>query len=167
MCALCDEVGELGDGIGLTDRPAHRLAGLVWEGSHAEAAAGALHPLIARARAFADDRAEGLWRSPVIGLSLDERADGFRYFVGISVGKTETPGGMEIVDLPEMVFASIWHLPADGDVNAHYLRMADRIRDAGLAWDRSRLCRREEYPPDFEPGQPPSLRLMLPLAEPG
>jgi len=167
MCALCDELGGLGDGVGLSDRPSHRLAGFVWEGSHAEAANGAIHPLFARVRAFADGRESGLWRSPIVGLSLDESADGFRYLVAVAVEPGETvPAGMTVMDMPEMTFASIWHLPEDGDVAAHYDRIAGMVRDAGLAWDRSRLHRREEYPPDFDPSQPPSLRLMLPVARP-
>jgi predicted transcriptional regulator YdeE len=167
MCALCDEVGGLGDGVGLSDRPPHRLAGFVWEGSHVEAARGAIHPLFARVRAFADSRDDGLWRSPIVGLSLDEKASGFRYFVAVAVEPGEAvPAGMTAMDMPEMTFASIWHLPEDGDVAAHYERIAGMVRDAGLAWDRSHLLRREEYPPDFDPSQPPSLRLMLPVARP-
>jgi len=166
MCALCDEAGALGDGVGLTDRPPHRLAGFLWEGTHAEAANGALHPLFARVRAFSDGRGSGLWRSPIVGLSLDERADGFRYLVAVAVEPdAAVPAGMAVMDMPETTFASIWHLPQDGDVAAHYARMAGLVREAGLAWDRSRLHRREEYAPDFDPAaQPLSLRLMLPVA---
>lgn len=167
MCALCDEVGTLPGGITLCDRPAQRFAGLIWDGPAAEAAAGAIHPLFGSIKAFSAARESGPWRSPIVGLSLEERADAIRYFVGISISGAEAaPAGMEVVDLPEMVFASIWHLPDDGDVAAHYARMAQVAGAAGLALDPSRLCRREEYPPGVDPAGPPSLRLMLPLALP-
>lgn len=165
MCALCDEMGGLGEGVGLSDRPPHRLAGFLWEGSRADAGNGAIHPLFARVGAFAGSRESGLWRSPIVGLTLDEWAGGFRYLVAIAVEPSETiPAGMTAMDFPEMTFASIWHLAEDGDVGARYTRIADMVGEAGLAWDRSRLHRREEYPPDFDPSQPPSMRLMLPVA---
>lgn len=167
MCALCDEIGGLGGGVGLSDRPPHRLAGLAWEGTRAAAANRAVHPLFARVRAFADGRESGLWRSPIVSLSLDERADGARYLVAVAIGSGEAvPAGMTVMDMPETTYASAWHHPEDGDVAARYRTMADMVREAGLAWDRSRLFRREEYPPDFDPSQPFSLRLMLPVARP-
>jgi len=165
MCALCDEMGGLGGGVGLSDRPSHRLAGFLWKGARTEVDGGALHPLFARVRAFSDGRESGLWRSPIVCLYFDECVDRLRCLVAAAIEPGEAvPAGMSVMDMPEMTFASIWHLPEDGAVAAHCGRIVEAIREAGLAWDRSRLFRREEYPPDFDPSQPLSMRLMLPVA---
>lgn len=159
---MCDRCG-LGSGahaIALTGRPAHRLVGYVWEGSHAEARDGAVKPVIRRVRALSG-RMQGLWRSPIVGLTWNDRPGGFRYFVGIA-GEAAPEDGAA-VDLPEMEFASSWHGPDDGGVVEHYLRMIEWIGDEGLSRDGARFDQREEYPNDHDPDDPLSLRLLLPV----
>lgn len=169
---MCDRCG-FGSGahaIGLTERPAHRLVGYVWEGSHAEARDGALKPVIRRARTLSE-QTQGLWRSPIVGLTWNARVgnaragndspDGFRYFVGIA--GEDAPEGGSAVDLPEMEFASSWHGPDDGGVVEHYMRMIEWIDDEGHVRDTTRFAQREEYPSDYDPDGPLSLRLLLPV----
>jgi len=162
---MCDRCGIPGShAFALTERPAHRLAGHMWEGTHAEAAAGAIHPLILEMKA-ASQRRPGMWRSPIVGLSWNDRPGGFRYFVGIAIDEGEQPAdGLVALDLPEMNFASAWHGAGDGDVAGHYGRMMEWIGDEGLKWDLSRFYHREEYPLDYDPAGPPVLRLLMPVA---
>lgn len=148
--------------MALTERPAQRLAGRYWQGTHAQAAAGAIHPLLVEAAGWAG-ASQGLWRSPIVGLSwADAGQQGFRYFVGVADGDG-LPAELERLDLPEMEFLSSWHGPQDGDVAAHYGRMFQSLGDAGLEWSRATFDQREEYPPDFHPAAPLSLRLLVPV----
>lgn len=161
---MCDRCGVMGaHGISTSERPAHRLAGRLWEGSNAQAAAGAIHPLIEEMKR-ASARRSALWRSPIVGITWNDRPGGFRYFVGIAIedGEAAEPG-MEILDLPEMTFASSWHGADDGNVVEHYLRMIEWISDEGLRRDFSIFHQREEYPSDFDPAGPPALRLLMPV----
>jgi predicted transcriptional regulator YdeE len=162
MCDRCGFPG--GHAIALTERPAHRLAGRIWEGTHVQAAAGAIHPLIEEMKQ-ASARRPGLWKSPIVGISWNDRPDGFRYFVGIAIDDDEPPGeGLDALDLPEMTFASSWHGATDGEVAAHYGRMIEWIGDEGMKWDTTRLHHREEYPLDYDVSGPPMLRLLMPVA---
>lgn len=161
---MCDRCGALGaHDISMSERPAHRLAGRMWEGSNAEAAAGALHPLIEEMKQVSGRRS-ALWRSPIVGLTWNDRPGGFRYFVGIAIDDEEAAEpGMQVLDLPEMTFASSWHGADDGNVVEHYLRMIEWISDAGLKRDFSTFHQREEYPPDADVAGPPVLRLLMPV----
>ena len=161
---MCDRCGVFGShDIALSERPAHRLAGRFWEGSHAEAAAGAIHPLIEEMKQASAVR-PGPWKSPIVGISWNDRPDGFRYFVGIAIEDDEAPqAGLEMLDLPEMTFASSWHGAEDGGVAGHYGRMFEWIADEGLKWDVSRFHHREEYPSDYDVSGPPVLRLLVPV----
>ncbi len=166
---MCDRCGTLGaHGISISERPAHRLAGRMWEGSNAQAAAGALHPLVEEMKQVSARRS-ALWRSPIVGLTWLDRPDGFRYFVGIAIEDGEAAGpGLQTLDLPEMSFASSWHGADDGNVVDHYLRMIEWIEDEGLRRDFSVFHQREEYPPDYDLAGPPVLRLLMPVvAHPG
>ena len=164
MCLLCGEVSAGQHGVAVTERPAHSLAGLFWEGSHRQAADGAIHGVINRVKAFSDRR-NSLWKSPIVGLSWNDRPDGFRYFVGIATDAGEdAPAEFVQLELPEMHLASSWHGPEDGEVVAHYGRMIQWVRDEGLAWDVSRFHHREEYPADVDLSRPPALRLLIPIS---
>jgi hypothetical protein len=159
---MCDRCG-FGTGshaITLSERPAHRLVGWFWEGSHAEARDGALRPLILKAKTFSE-ASSGLWRSPIVGLTWNSRPDGFRYFVGIA--GEDAPDGGESLDLPEMTFASSWHGPEDGSVVEHYMMMIEWIGSEGHSRDNEHFAQREEYPNDYDPDAPPALRLLLPV----
>ncbi len=164
---MCDRCG-LGAGahlVALSERPAHRLVGWAWEGTHEEARGGAIRPLLLRARDLSE-RTQGLWRSPIVGLTWNGRPGndgpgGFRYFAGIA-GDAPPPDGVAL-DLPEMTFASSWHGPEDGSVVEHYMRMIEWIGDEGLSRDGARFDQREEYPNDHDPDGPLSLRLLLPV----
>jgi hypothetical protein len=164
---MCDRCG-FGAGahaISLAERPAHRLVGWFWEGSHAQARDGAIKPVIRRARELSE-RSSGLWRSPIVGLTWNagvgnDRPGFFRYFVGIA--GDDAPAGGTALDLPEMIFASSWHGADDGGVVEHYMRMIEWIGDEGHARDTVHFAQREEYPNDYDPDGPLSLRLLLPV----
>lgn len=161
---MCDRCGFSGaHAVQLAERPAQRLVGYRWEGSHAEARGGALEPLLAAARRLSDADAQ-FWRSPIVVLTWNDRPNGFRQFAGMA-GDDAPPGGTAI-DLPPMAFASSWHGPEDGTVVAHYLRMIEWIGDEGFSRDTTYFAQREEYPPDLKRGGPPTLRLLLPLKTP-
>jgi predicted transcriptional regulator YdeE len=166
MCGLCNEASMAGQGIVLTERPAHRLCGRYWEGSYGEAARGAIHSVIRDVQAFAAQR-EGGWRSPIVGLSWNDRPDGFRYFVGIALDERGSPPrGFSSLALPEMTLASSWHGAGDGDVVAHYVRMIDWVKAENLVWDKRHVHHREEYPHDVDLTHPPALRLLIPASPP-
>jgi hypothetical protein len=160
MCDRCG-AGFGSHAIALSERPAHRLGGWYWEGSHREARDGALKPLLLRARALSETASGGLWRSPIVGLTWNDRPDGFRYFVGIA--GDDAPADGAGLDVPELTYASSWHGPDDGSVVEHYLRMIEWIGDEGHRRDTGHFAQREEYPNDYDPEQPPTLRLLLPV----
>ena len=165
MCQLCGEFGASVHAIALSERPSHRLAGRYWEGGHEAAARGALLPLIEQAKTFSAGLS-GLWKSPIVSLSWNDRPGGFRQFVGVAVEEGERlEDGMETLELPDMTLASSWHGPDDGSVVEHYGRMLGWVRERGLEWDRSRFHQREEYPPDIDLSGPLALRLLIPLVE--
>lgn len=164
---MCDRCGGFGatHAVSLSERPAHRLVGWFWEGSHARMREGALKPLLLRAREFST-RSSGLWRSPIVALSWSGPAGkygpgGLRCFAGIA--GEDAPQGGAAIDLPEMTFASSWHGPEDGSVVEHYARMIEWIGEQGLARDAAHFGQREEYPNDHDPDGPLSLRLLLPV----
>ena len=74
MCMMCGNPAA--HRYSLATRPAHRLVGRHWEGSHKQAADGALHPLIEEIKEISA-RHERFWRSPIVGLSWNDRDDGF------------------------------------------------------------------------------------------
>lgn len=162
---MCDRCG-FGAGahaIALAERPSHRLVGWFWEGSHAQARDGAIKPLLVRARELSE-RTQGLWRSPLVGITWNDRPGGFRYFVGIA--GDDAPADGAALDLPEMAFASSWHAADDGGVVEHYMRMIEWIGEEGYTRDAAQFAQREEYPNDYDPDGPLSLRLLMPVKVP-
>lgn len=161
MCDRCGEPGLTRHGFSITERPAHRLIGVNWEGTYEDAARGALHPLLARMQALSAERG-GLWRSPIVGLSWNGEDGRLRYFAGIAEDG-EAKDGLETLDIPDMELASAWHGPEDGDVIGHYVGMVGWMRETGLTRDHAVFDQREEYPPDADLSGPPVLRIMLAL----
>lgn len=167
MCLLCAEPGFGAQGVSVTFRPQHRLIGLDWEGSHAEAARGATHDVIREVQKFSERR-ESVWKGPLVGISRNHHPDGFSYFVGISADEGEgAPAGFRPLELPGMRLAVSWHGEAAGEVVDHYLRMVEWIRQNGERWDKSCLHHREEYPAEIDLSRQPALRLMLPVVPDG
>lgn len=161
MCDRCGAVGR--HDFAVVERPAETLRGLTWEGTYAEAAAGAIHPLIEEMKSRIAGEGD-VWNSAIIGISWNDRADGFRYFVGTATKDDVLPPGLHFLSLPAMRFASAWHGPDDGDVVQHYGRMFDWIEAEVQRHDVSVMHQREEYPSDTDLAAPPVLRLMLPIA---
>lgn len=168
MCLACGDGTASGlHAVGLTERPAHRLCGVYWEGTYDDAAAGATRSVIERVSRWSAARTV-LWRSPIVGISWNDRPDGFRYFAGIAPELGEAvPDEYAMLDLPEMRFASSWHGEGDGGVAEHYGRVLDWVRAQGLVWDKSLLHLREEYPDNVDLARAPALRLLVPVRENG
>ncbi|HWK66978.1 MAG TPA: AraC family transcriptional regulator [Rhizobiaceae bacterium] len=145
-------------------RPSEQLRGIFWEGTYAQAAAGALHPLIEAVKTWQRADADPL-ASAITGISWNDRPDGFRFFAGTNAGAIHSTihDGRQVLSLPAMRLASIWHGPEDGDVVQHYGAMLEWIERSGEKRDTSILHHREEYPSDIDLAAPPVLRLMLPL----
>lgn len=168
--------------VDIVERPAQSLVGRVWEGTFAEAAAGGvrrtLEDMQARLAAL-----PGLFKGPLVGLSWNERADGFRYFVGYepdgeAAGRSDDGGvadarsgpdmdaatsgeaRLEWLDLPTMRYAVAWHAEGDGAVVEHYRGMLHWMQLEGLSRDVTRMHHREEYPLDADFAGPPVMRLM-------
>lgn len=162
MCALC---GSFGTGnFAIAERPPVALAGLAWQGTFAEAADGVLRPLIARVR-DAQDALGRAWNGPLVGLSRNDRPDGFSYFIGFGAKPDETvPDGFLRREVAGGSFASSWHGPQSGDVVAHFGRMIEWIGQQGLRREPRDCDQREEYPPHVDPFAAPSLRILLPVA---
>lgn len=160
MCMMCGNPAA--HRYSLATRPAHRLVGRIWEGSHAQAAEGALNPLIEEIKEISA-RHEQFWRSPIVGLTWNDRPNGFRYFTGFALEGAECPDGCSALELPEMELADIWHGPGDGDVIENYRAMMEWMGDSGFRHDTQHFHQREEYSPDVDLSAPPSLRLMLPV----
>jgi hypothetical protein len=161
MCLMCGDA-TLDHAFALAERPQHWLTGRFWSGTFEEAAAGALHPLIAEMKALSQ-RSTDLWKSPIVGLTWNDRPDGFRYFVGIETEDASAAEGFDSLDVPEMCCASLWHSPEAGTVVESYGRLMRGLREAGIERDTGFCDQREEYPPDFDLAKPPALRLLLPV----
>lgn len=161
MCLMCGDA-TLDHAFALVERPAHRLTGRLWSGTFEEAAAGALHPLIADMKDLSA-RTSDLWKSPIVGLTWNDRPDGFRYFVGIETEDESATAGFDRLDVPEMRCASWWHGPESGTVVDSYGRLMRGLAEAGIERDQSFCDQREEYPADIDLEKPPALRLLLPV----
>ncbi|WP_343213959.1 GyrI-like domain-containing protein [Ensifer oleiphilus] len=149
----------------IVERPAQRIAGSFWEGTFVEAADGAVRRLIAEMQEH-HLRLHPKDHPMLVGLSWNDRPDGFRYLVGFVSKTAETTRHPGHVDLPAMRFVSAMHHPETGDVIAHYQHMFDWIASEGLVVDTSRLHFREEYEPGFVSLSLSSLRLMVPVTAP-
>lgn len=160
MCQWCGAPAGLLEGFSVIERPAQHLAGRVWEGKYSEAAAGAIHGLLDETKALAAGQAN-LWAGPIVGISWNDRPDGFRYFVGLEADVADR--GQSPLALPKMQFATAWHDAGDGEVLDHYQLMLDWIEREGMRWDKSLMHHREEYPLHADFSAPPVLRLMVPV----
>ncbi len=163
MCEWCTgPAGALPD-VAFVDRPAQRLLGRYWEGTHEAAAAGAAVALLEAVQA--EIAASGRWGGPIVGISWATAPGRFRSFVGAEAEEGAAAGdGHEALELPAMRFVSDWHGETDGEVIDHYQAMLEWMRISGARWDKSRLHHREEYPLHADFSAPPVLRLMLPVA---
>lgn len=162
MCEWCmGPAGALPD-VAFVERPAQRLVGRYWEGTHEAAAAGATVALLTAVQA--EITGSGGWGGPIVGISWAIGAGRFRSFVGAETG-TAVGDGHEALELPAMRFVSDWHGETDGEVIDHYQAMLEWMRVSGARWDKSRLHHREEYPLHADFSAPPVLRLMLPVGE--
>ncbi|TYR35240.1 GyrI-like domain-containing protein [Mesorhizobium microcysteis] len=166
MCQLCGS-GSGSHAVSISERPPQLLGGLWWRGTFDEAAAGDVRQVIRSVQHFSDQRTS-MWKSPIVGLSRNDRPDGFDYFVGVAVEAGEAmPAGFAFLDLPAMTVASSWHGPQDGDVPAHYGRMIEWLVGSGYRRDISQFHHREEYPSDVDFDGPHALRLLLPVMRDG
>lgn len=150
-------------GIELVDRPAQRLWGLMWEGTYAQAAAKGVHDVI-RAMKAARQTLPVDPHADLIGISWNDRPDGFRYLVAVAVDGIAAPVPADLVELwlPAMRLASLWH--DAGDAHQAYLDMFEWIASHGQRREASVCHHREEYPVDFDLGAGAPLRLMTPVS---
>jgi predicted transcriptional regulator YdeE len=164
MCRLCEDA-ELGQGgVSITSRPAHRLAGLRWAGTFAEAASGAIHPRIEAVKRFSQSRT-AIWKSPIVGLTSNLGANGFDYFIGVATDVGEiAPPGFDHLQLAGMNFATTFHRNDSGDVATQYARLRDWVMASRYQLADTDFSQREEYPHEVDLSQSPVLRLMLPVA---
>jgi hypothetical protein len=176
MCEWCGPASGERAGFGIVDRPAQTFAGRFWEGTHAQAAAGATRDLLCGMQALARQalapQASGgglFWAGPLVGVSWNRDVERFRYFVGFEhdggdPGADPDAGpGLQRLSLPAMRFVADWHGEADGDVIDHYQRMLHSMETGSEKWDKSLMHHREEYPLHADFDGPPVLRLMLPV----
>lgn len=163
MCEWCRLPADGSAGYALAERPAQSLVGTFWEGTHAQAEAGATREILRRMQAFAGDLAgDDPWAGPIVGISWNDRPDGFRYFAGIESDQ-EAVGGLRRIEVPVARYVTDWHAEADGEVLDHYLSMLRWMETQGERWDKTHMHHREEYPLHADFSGPPVLRLMLPV----
>lgn len=146
----------------IVQRPAQRIAGAFWEGTFGEAADGAVRRLVAQMQER-HRRLHPKDHAPLVGISWNDRPDGFRYLVGYVADKAEATSHPGHVDLPQMRFVTALHHPGSGDVFAHYQKMFDWIAAEGHGVDTALLHYREEYEPGYVSLSLSSLRLMVPI----
>ncbi|MEI2300124.1 GyrI-like domain-containing protein [Ensifer sp. MJa1] len=146
----------------IVERPAERIAGAFWEGTFGEAAEGAVRRLIAEMQVHHQHLHPGD-HATLVGISWNDRPDGFRYLVGYVADKAEATVHPGHVDLPAMRFVTAMHSPEGGDVFAHYQKMFDWIAAEGHAPRTDFLHFREEYEPGFVSLSLSPLRLMIPI----
>lgn len=165
MCLLCAEADGDFAGFALMERPPETLAGLWWDGTHVQAAAGGVRATLRSLQAIVGKG--GLWSGPIVGLTFSDGPDGLRHFAGVAVEDLDAPSGsrhdLVRLDLPGRRYAASWHGVGDGDVVAHYGRMIHWVAGQGLSRPLSGHRHREEYPRDVDFDGPAVLRLMLPV----
>ncbi|MDP3896801.1 MAG: GyrI-like domain-containing protein [Mesorhizobium sp.] len=162
MCQWCGDGEARTAAFEIVDRPPQSLVGIVWDGSFADAAAGGVRAALEAMQARLADL-PGLFKGPLVGVSWNERPDGFRYFVGYEPEPgAPAAGDLERLDLPAMRYVVAWHAEGDGAVVEHYRGMLHWMQMQGVPRDVTRLHHREEYPLDADFAGPPVLRLMMP-----
>lgn len=156
----------------LTERDAQTLFGIIWQGSYEEAGRGEVKKVIAlmeglRKQAMTAAEEEGQLDADagLIGISWNDRPDGFRYLVALpaALAKHVSHNDMRGHDFPRMSFATALHGAEDGDVFAHYQSMFDWIEGQGLQRATRILHHREEYTAPAVLEGAPVLRLMTPV----
>lgn len=166
MCLLCGPQAPAFGEFGITERPAQDLEGLFWEGTHEEAAAGAVRSVLKTVQARSGDLGRSLWGNSIVGVSWNTGPGRFRTFVGFEGGEPESAAdeAWTKLALPARKYATVWHSDSDGDVVERYGRMIEWIGMVGHVRPRDGPHHREEYAADVDFDGLPMLRLMLPIA---
>lgn len=166
MCRWCDGGAASLDGFGVELRPAARLGGSTWSGSHADAVAGGLADALARLRGRVVEDA-AFAPGPVVVVTLEGQGDRVTCFVGARLADVApAPAGLEELAVPAADYAVVNHHRSDGEAIDRYAAMLDWIRAEGLVRDRSAWQHREEYPLHANFARPESVRLMVPVKAP-
>lgn len=104
--------------------PSTRLMGLSWEGTYAQAAAGAIGVVmrdLRRLLALAPD-------ARILGVSWSDRSDGFRHFCGVEVSAGDAVSeGLDQIEIPARPCLTVAHPGADA-TRAYAALMAERDR---------------------------------------
>lgn len=150
--------------VEIVPEPGFTAVGLFWEGSYAQAAAGEIRPLVLLVQSALPNVRQAMDREHLIGISWNDRLDGFRYFIGIRVEPdSEVPPGMSQIDVPPLRCATCNH--QSGDVTLSYQMLFRWIDEHGFDHDTRVLTHLEEYPLPYVPDAPPRLRLLVPIQE--
>ncbi|WP_417067097.1 GyrI-like domain-containing protein [Niveibacterium terrae] len=132
--------------------PPIRLAGLIWEGSYAQAAAGAIGEVMNELRR----RLALAPNARIIGVSWTGRPGGFRHFCGVEVGSRDVAADdLARIEIPSLICLSMPHRGGDA-TDAYAFLMAERDRLGLLACDDPSMI--DEL---LEDG---SMRLWLPVS---
>jgi predicted transcriptional regulator YdeE len=145
-----------------TARDAFTAVGFIWDGTYEQADKGEIRELLSLLQQRLPEIADIIEPNHIIGISWNERSDGFRYFVGLRVASgSGTPGGMTKIQMPASEYAA--HEHAEGNVFETYRQLFRWLAEHGRAQDKTSLDLMEEYPIDMDPFGPPRLRLMVPV----
>lgn len=163
MCRWCEGGALRLDGFALERREDARLAGIVWQGSHAEAVAGGLAEALTRLRERVVEE-QAFAPGPLVVLTLPGQGDEVRCIAGARLAEDQAaPAGLEEFAVAASDYAVANHHRADGEVLERYAGMLDWIRAERLTRDRSQWQHREEYPLHADFAHPEAVRLMVPV----
>jgi predicted transcriptional regulator YdeE len=167
MCRWCEGVAVGLEGFAIERREDARLAGIVWQGSHAEAVAGGLAGALARLRERILEE-QAFAPGPLVAVTLAGQGDEVRCFAGGRLAEgAAAPAGLEEFAVAASDYAVANHHRADGEVLDRYAAMLDWIRAERLSRDRSHWQHREEYPLHADFARPEAVRLMVPVKAAG
>lgn len=167
MCRWCEGAALGLDGFAVERREDARLAGIAWQGSHADAVAGGLAEALTRLRERIVEE-QSFAPGPLVVVTLAGQGDEVRCFAGGRLAEGAVPpSGLETLAVAASDYAVANHHRAEGEVLDRYAAMLDWIRAERLTRDRSNWQHREEYPLHADFARPEAVRLMVPVKAAG
>ncbi|MBS4200033.1 effector binding domain-containing protein [Bacillus sp. FJAT-49732] len=151
----------------LTSKEAFHAIGLKWEGTFAEAGAGAIREIQTELKERLKEIPHIINPDIMLGLSYHATpgGDGFTHYAAIEVEKVDNiPSGMVSIFVPTLTYATCEH-HKDQSIERSYDNIYDWIRSEGLNENNvDHLTHFEKYPMNQDPySTDPEFTIMIPV----
>lgn len=150
--------------ISIVAKESFHAVGLTWTGTYVQAGAGEIRQLIAlfqQCQSEIEHRLEPLY---ITGISYDQVADGFSYFLCTPVSEVGTiPEGMELRSYPAQLFVTAY-LPQGTAVEQAYRELHQWLEQHGYQQAQDTLTYMEKYAHDYDLDEvAPAMTIMIPV----